>query len=230
MFPYKYAYLVGNLLLSLPIWLFLFIRRRDLRREMLIVSLITGIAGPISELWYLKDYWRPELFTGWPIGIEDFIFGFCVGGISSVIYEEFFGRHYSNRLNREYHWHWFLIPMIALFIFVFNTLFYVFKINSIYVSVITFLVLALIITYFRRDLVVDSLMSGILTGLAMFLSYLVFLSIFPEAVHKWWLLNNISGIFIHGIPIEELMWAFGWGMVGGPVYEFFAGLKFKKTN
>ncbi len=224
---YKFAYLIGNLLISLPIWLILFIRRKDLRKEMLIVSLIAGIAGPISELYYLKDYWRPEIFTGWPIGIEDFIFGFCIGGISSVIYEYIFGKHHSNRINRKHHWSWFIVPLVTLFIIVFNALFFVLKINSIYVSAIAFALLALIIICFRKDLLVNSLTSGFLMGLLMFVSYLVFLSIFPEAIHRWWLIKNISGVLINGVPIEELLWAFSWGMVAGPIYEFFRGLKLK---
>lgn len=194
---------------------------------MLIVSLIAGIAGPISELYYLKDYWRPEIFTGWPIGIEDFIFGFCIGGISSVIYEYIFGKHHSNRINRKHHWSWFIVPLVTLFIIVFNALFFVLKINSIYVSAIAFALLALIIICFRKDLLVNSLTSGFLMGLLMFVSYLVFLSIFPEAIHRWWLIKNISGVLINGVPIEELLWAFSWGMVAGPIYEFFRGLKLK---
>lgn len=227
MFSYHYAYLIGNLLILFPIWLFLFVYRKDLRKEILIISLIAGIAGPISELWYLKDYWRPEIFTGWPVGIEDFIFGFCIGGISAVIYEEIFGKHFSNRANRKHHWSWFVVPVIALFTIIFNALFFIFKINSIYVSIISFLLIALVIIYFRKDLFWDSLMSGLLTGLLMFLSYLVFLTIFPLAIHKWWMLQNISGVLILGIPLEELLWAFSWGLVGGPVYEFFRGLKFR---
>ena len=84
------------------------------------------------------------------------------------------------------------------------------------------------ILYFRHDLLVDSLMSGLLVGAIMFFGYLIFLTIFPEAIHQWWILQNISGILILGVPIEELLWAFGWGMVGGPMYEFFAVLKFRK--
>ena len=229
MFTYQFAYLIGNLLILFPIWLLLFVRRKDLHKEMFIVSLLVGIVGPISELWYLKDYWRPETFMGWPIGIEDFLFGFFIGGISSVIYEELIGKKHSNRLNRTHHWSLFLIPVVGILLFVFNVLFFYFQINSIYASIITFFLLALIILYFRRDLIIDSLMSGFLTGFVMLGSYLIFLSLFPEAIQRWWLLDNISRILVYGIPIEELMWAFGWGMIGGPAYEFFTGLNFNKS-
>ena len=229
MISYQYAYLFGNLLILFPLWLFLFLHRKDLRKEILIVSLLIGIGGPLSELWYLRDYWQPETFNGWPIGIEDFLFGFFIGGIASSIYEELFGKSHSKRIDRKHHLSWFIIPVIGFSIFVLNLLIFVFGVNSIYASIVVFVTLALLILYFRHDLLIDSLMSGLLVGVIMFFGYLLFLTIFPEAIHRWWILQNISGILILGVPLEELLWAFGWGMVGGPMYEFFAGLKFKKV-
>lgn len=84
--------------------------------------------------------------------------------------------------------------------------------------------------YFRNDLFWDSLISGLLLGLFALVSYLIFLALFPQAIQKWWLLHNISGVLVWGIPIEEIMWAFGWGMVAGPVYEFFRGLRFQNMT
>lgn len=72
---YRFAYLVGDLLIGLP-WLALYIYRGDLRRKMLLLSCIFGLFGPLSEVFYLRDYWHPQLFSGWPIGLEDFLFGF----------------------------------------------------------------------------------------------------------------------------------------------------------
>ena len=222
---YQYAYLLGNLFIGLPIWFFFFLRRRDLRREMLIISLIGAVAGPLSELWYLYDYWEPQIFNGWHVGIEDVLFGFSIAGISAVIYEEIFGKRFAKRKNRKHHWSWFCLPCLALFALIFNVPFFVYGINSIYASIIAFLSLALLMLYFRRDLLFDSIMSGFLVGGFMFAGYLIFLSVFPDAISSWWKLHNISGVFVHNIPIEELLWAFSWGMVGGPMYEFFAGLK-----
>jgi hypothetical protein len=224
---YQYAYLFGNLFIAFPFWLLFFLYRRDLQKEMLLVSLIGGIAGPISQFWYLQDYWKPETFTGTVVGVEDFLFGFFIAGISAVIYEELFGKHFARRVNRRHHWSMFLIPILGVFTFSFNIPFLL-GVNSIYASAIAFLVIAGIFLVYRRDLIADMVMSGLLVGGIMFVAYLIYLSMYPEAIHRWWALENISGILISGIPIEELLWAFGWGTVGGPVYEFFMGLRFKK--
>ncbi len=89
MFSIQYAYLIlGCLLLS--IWLGLFLYRKDIRREMMIISIAFGFGGLLAEYVYLKDWWQPLIITGTRIGFEDFLFGFTTGGIASVIYEVIF--------------------------------------------------------------------------------------------------------------------------------------------
>lgn len=229
MLNYSYAYLFGNLFLCFPVWLLLFVARKDLRKQMLLVSFLGGLAGPLSELYYLQDYWRPLLFTGWKIGIEDFLFGFFIAGIAAVFYEEVFGKRFAKRKTRKNNFLWLVIPLLALFTITFNGLFFL-GLNSIYASIIGFLLIALLMIIFRRDLWFDAVMSGLLVGTFMFVGYLILLLGFPELFQRLWLLKNISGILVFNIPIEELLWGFGWGMVAGPLYEFYAGLKFKKSK
>ncbi len=155
-------------------------------------------------------------------------FGFALAGISGVIYEELFGKHFLRRRDRKVHWSWFITSFIGLVILITWFFYSRVGINSIYATSIAFVCIAICIIFIRRDLIWDSLLSGILVACVMLLSYLIFLTIFPEAIKRWWFLNNISGILFLGIPIEELLWAFSWGLVGGPIYEFMVGLKFKK--
>lgn len=73
---YTYAYLMGTTLILGPVWLFVFLARKDLRKEVLSTSFVIGVVGLFSELWYRRDYWNPEIFTSHSIGLEDFLFGF----------------------------------------------------------------------------------------------------------------------------------------------------------
>ncbi len=228
MFDYRYAYLLTNLFLVIPTWLFFYRKRSDLRHKILTSSIFGGIAGPLSEIIYLKDYWRPELFNGWAIGLEDFLFGFGIAGVACAAYEEMFGQKYTRRHKRRQHWILLILPIIVILLYEFNLAFPHLWINSIYISMIAFLITAAIIIYFRRDLGLDSLMSGILFGSFFLIGYLILLRFYPEIFTRWWLLKNISGITVFTIPIEELLWAFGFGMFAGPIYEFYAGLTFKK--
>lgn len=79
---FQYAYLIANFFF-LAVWLLVFLRAKHLRRLMLIMSLITASFGPISEIWYFADYWKPEIALPLPIGIGS---AFLVAGIMFVIY------------------------------------------------------------------------------------------------------------------------------------------------
>ncbi|MEI6849786.1 MAG: hypothetical protein WCK29_01990, partial [archaeon] len=89
MLDYQYAYSLW-VLLFLVIWMILYLARKDVRQEMVIVSLMFGFAGVVTELVHVRDWWQPLTLTHTSIGIEDFLIGFFIGGVASVIYEELF--------------------------------------------------------------------------------------------------------------------------------------------
>lgn len=221
--------------MSLPVWLFLFFYRRDCRREMLWASVCIGALTVLFAPPFLKDYWRPEYLhmtwaPGWPLGgVEDFLYGFFVGGITNVIYEAAFGKHLARRRDRRHDWMLFLVPFFIIFLSIFTTPYYL-PINSLYATVIGALLLSGLMIYFRPDLLIDAVISGILFGALTMLGFIIFLFFFPGIIGQWWQLQNLSGILIQGIPFEELLFAFAFGAVAGPFYEFFMGLHFKKSS
>lgn len=79
---YRYSYLLLGLLF-LIIWIVLYVWRKNVRQEMIVLSLIFGIVGLFVEIAYLVDWWTPYTITYTRIGIEDFLFGSAVGGGSS---------------------------------------------------------------------------------------------------------------------------------------------------
>src|SRR5680860_282366 len=62
------------------------------RLQSFIISVITGICGPIADLLYTRDWWSPLTITHTPIGIESVLVGFMIGGIASVVYEDVFAK------------------------------------------------------------------------------------------------------------------------------------------
>ena len=93
---YIYFYLCGTIVYVL-VWLVLFLKRPDLRKEMLVMSVLFGIGALVTAKLYLADWWRPATVTGTAVGIEDFLFGFSAAGIAAVCYEELFRK----RLRRD---------------------------------------------------------------------------------------------------------------------------------
>lgn len=218
---YQYAWLVYNITLSF-LWLILFLKRKDLRQEMLFMGFLVGIVGPISEFWY-KDYWQPAYAFGFIPRLEDFLFGFFIGGIGATIYEEIFAKKLIKRTGRVPHWlMWSLACAVVAILIIFNN---ILGINSIYASFIAFILLIFVIWRRRPDLIQDSILSGVFLAVISIIFYLFYLRIYPNIIQDWWRLDNISGIFVLGIPIEEPIWFFLWGMVGGPLYEFWKGYR-----
>ena len=219
---YNQAYLIAALIFG-AVWLVLFLIRPDLRREILSLSILAGILGPVSEHFYLKDYWQPQYFFPTSLRIEDFLAGFFLGGIAAVGYEVLWRKKHTCACNLSSNW---ILPVAAITgIISMVVLFHVFSINSIYSSIISFLLVAGIIYFKRPDLLNVGLGSGLILALTMFLFYLIYQGLFPGIIANWWKLGNISRILILGVPIEELLWGFSWGMVAGPLYEFAAKTK-----
>jgi len=217
----RFAYLTANLLL-LPIVIFFFWKRPDLRQKILTMGLVASPLGPISEFWFLKDYWRPQYALGWPWIIEDFLFSFICGSSSTVVYQVFFGKTLGERIyKRRDYYLFFLIPFgIINMAFLNNIL----TINSIFASAFTLLTGTVIMLYSRRDLIKISVATGTLIGLIAFVFYLLVLPLFPNILARTWLLyNKPLGKTIIGIPLTELIWAISLGFAAGPVYEFWQG-------
>lgn len=225
---FHYAYLVADIGYFL-IWLALFLKRKDLRKEMFIMSLLIAPFG-FTQFFYFHDYWHPDYLWGMIFGlagIEDILWCFFIGGITVVIYEEIFKTSYL-RKNANSHPYWMCLfaALSVTFLFV-GTM--ILHLNSMYVSVIIMLTFGIAILIFRHDLIKHAFYSGILVGLIMFLFYFLFFDIiFIHIIEKWWLLQNVSGLLIFGVPIEEIMFGFSWGFVAGPAYEFVTGLRLKK--
>lgn len=228
---FKYAYLIANFFF-LAVWLLIFLRAKHLRRPMLIMSLIAASFGPISELWYFADYWKPEIALPLPVvgGVEDLLFGFSIGGIGAFAYESLFVRGLCKCEEKKLKREWFLLVFFAVvgvsMIILNNFL----GLNSIFASSIAMIIVAAVMLYFRPDLITNALGSAFLVAATMFIIYFFGQELFPTA-HAWMLrIWKLSGtpqgviIFKH-IPWTEMLWGLSWGLVWGSMYEFLVGAR-----
>ena len=84
------TFLIGSFFI-LIIWVIFYYHRKDVRKEMIFMSILVSIMGVILDAFFwTKDWWHPETITGTLIGVEDIIAGFAIGGITAVLYEEIF--------------------------------------------------------------------------------------------------------------------------------------------
>jgi len=219
---FQYSYLLTGLGFLL-VWILLFIWRKDVRKEMILLSVIFGIVGLIAEPIHIQDWWKPLTITNTAVGIEDFLYGFAVGGIAAVIYEEIFKKRIRMRkigkkkeLKRDKS----MIIFVSLFLAAFIVLFYVFNVNTFIGATLLLAVGTLVMWIRRRDLVMDSVASGILILLVSFAVYSVTEIITPGWVRAFWYFQNVPNIIILNVPIDDIIWFFLAGAFIGPLYEF----------
>ncbi len=228
-------YLKG-VLIGFIFWFILFFMRKDLRKPMLWTGLIYTLFSSgiffmsyiISKFIYIGDfitpgYWHPNtLFNIGQItkglAIEDILFMFIAGGLVVVLYEYLF--HKRIKIKKTYKPHFkaifigYLIGLIIQFIF---------KINIFYILITSAISGAIILWIERKDLIKHSLIGAGFSIFVYIMLFLMFIIIFPDFISRNYNLNNLLGIFILRIPIEEYIYAFSFGLLWAPLYEYAHG-------
>jgi hypothetical protein len=224
MVNYVYSYLIMNLLF-LIVWLALFFYRKDTRKEMLTSSIIVGLVGLIAEFVYTFDWWHPLTITGTRLGFEDFLLGFLVGGIGSVIYTIIFKKRLSRIKNKKRNIKKIIWPiLIGLTIFLGG--FFILRINTFWLTILSLLVVTLIILSKRKDLIANSILSGVLFAIVGFLIYFALNLITPGWIEEFLYFQNIPKmVLLKTIPFEDLLWFFLGGCMLGPLYEYWQEAK-----
>lgn len=220
-----YAWLVWSVIL-LVIWAIVYIslKSKESKKEMLIVSLWTSLLG-LTEPIFVPEYWTPPslfdlaLKTGFDI--ESLLFAFGVGGLAAVVYERIFRvRHTKMSIEEKRqprHKYHILALLSAPIIFI---LFLIFTdLNPIYSTFIALIGGGLFTLHCRPNLKRKMFASAIIFTFLYFAYFLTLIIAYPGYVESVWNLAAISGILIFGIPLEELMFAFGLGFLWSSVYE-----------
>lgn len=226
--PFDYAYVLAIIPLCL-VWLLFFIFRPDLRREMVVMSVGIGILSVVTAYyWWTIDWWHPPTLTGTRVGLEDFVLGFAAGGIMAVAYEVLFAkRHY--RMRRQCLHCPGQETLLLLLAFLTSWLFWGVGVTSFWASTIAMLVTASVLFYFRRDLFINGVLSGVLMTLISLPSYAVIMLVAPTWISEVYHFEALSGLMPLGIPIEEYWFWFFSGLVFGPFYEYWQGERTRKA-
>jgi len=220
MVSYQYSYLIGSLII-LGVWVFLYLWRKDARKEMIAISILFLFAG-FTELIYVRDWWRPLTITGTVLGIEDFIFSFSIGGIAAVIYGLVFNKKVRSKkisLSKSFKNINFLVLLLGIL-----TLFlggvYVLGMNTLQATVISLLFGISHIWIQRKDLIINSLFSGFLLLIFMFPIFWIVESITPGFVQEFWFFENIPNIVILKMPLDDFIFYLLAGAFIGPLFEY----------
>lgn len=193
----------------------IFFVREDLRKTMIWAGILS------IPIFYIKPLTSPQALEDvgslWSYLVMATVFGFCFGGITAVIFEILFHKKLKVVPHpQRFHLNWLVFGPITFVLF--KVVFGLSFASSIGAG---FIAQAVTLLIFRKDLLWDALVSGIFLGVVYILFYSFFYNFFPGFSIDLWF-SDLSGITLLSIPVEEVVVAFAFGMLWGPLYE---GLK-----
>ena len=221
---YHYVWLLWSSAFLIP-WLALYAAAKDHRPDMLKVSALTSLLG-LTEPIFVPEYWNPpslfELAQRTGFDIESLVFSFAIGGIGAAAYNVLGRRDLRPVGDPERHAarHRFHRLALAAPFVVFPPL-YLLPWNPIYPAIAALAIGGAASVLCRPDLARGTLLGGMLFA-AMYAAFMILLIVSaPGYVEQVWNLAALSGIRPGGIPLEELVFGFSFGLYWAGIYEHF---------
>jgi hypothetical protein len=226
---YHYSYLVGVLIFWIA-WVVCFVLGRNYRRQMRWGTLIASPMA-LTSLLFVPQYWTPpslfNLDQKIRVGIEDFLWAAAVGGIASIVGEivakEKLAAMRKSRHKRHY------APFL-LIVVVFAALELWHPNRTMDNTILSFAAGAIVLGYIRRDLIPLMLTSTASFTILYFGLFLCVLLLYPEFVRRFYNLPNLLGIFVLGVPVEELLFAATGGAIWSVAYEYMHGYRLEAAG
>ena len=221
---FHYVWLVWSSAFLLP-WVLLYALFPQHRVVMWWASVFMALFG-LTEPIFVPAYWNPpslfELAQRTGFDIESIIFSFAIGGIGAVLYnsiarKRLTGIELQERRGRRHGWHrWALAVPFASF-----PILYLLPWNPVYAGIAAMVLGAIAAVLCRPDLKFNTLVGGLLF-LVLYTAFLLGLKwSAPGYIEQVWNLKALSGIAIYGLPLEELLFGFAFGLVWTGIYEHF---------
>jgi hypothetical protein len=204
----------------LAAWAALYLRRADLRKMMLTMS---ALATPLAlfDLIFVPSYWKPVTLFHVPIGIEGFLYSFCIGGIAAVLYAELNGRTSRGSTkwrNKTSHAIW----ILAITTITFVAAYALHLPNPALIGDAALAAGVVAMLVLRRDLARSSLVGSLAFGVVYFVLLKIWVLWFPE-VHGWFTFQHLPKLFIWGTPGWEIVFGFLFGAYWSGLYEALFG-------
>jgi hypothetical protein len=180
----------------------------------------------LTEPMFVPEYWNPpslfELAQRTGFDIESIVFSFAIGGIAAVLYNIILHKRMEVLSPAERHqWRHRLHRWALAAPFVLFPVLYFLPWNPVYAGIAAMVLGAIAAVLCRPDLTSNTLVGGILF-LALYTVFLLGLKwSAPGYIEQVWNLEALSGVLIYGLPLEELLFGFSFGLVWTGIYEHF---------
>ena len=223
--PRQYVWFVWSAAFLVP-WIVLYVGAPGFRKPMVWSSLFTMPFG-LTEPLFVPEYWSPpslfDLAARTGFDIESLIFCFALGGVGAVLIDVLGGSDLSpvsdgERRRTRHRMH---RPILAAPFLIFIALL-PFPWNPIYPGIVAMVGGGVLTIWCRPDLLRSTLLGGVVFVLyySLFLGGLE-LTAPVGYIEEVWNLEALSGVRMRFMPVEELLFALGFGTYWSGVYEHF---------
>jgi hypothetical protein len=224
--PYTYACVVYALLFLLA-WTIVYALSPRARTAMIWSGIAFAPAALISELWFLRDYWSPmyvlELRIGtWRFGgVEDYVFGFALAGISAGVFEALTlrqGLPALPRISLPAYLKMVGLGAIGLTLIIVMTAFL--PLRSVHAVTGAITLTALLMFVLRPEIAPRALLTALaFAGFFWFFYAGIMVPLYPGIIDAFWMPHGNLGIRLFGVPLEEVVCGFSCSLFAGPVYR-----------
>ncbi len=226
---YHYSYLVGALIFG-SAWLACYFLGKNYRAEIRWGTLISAPMA-LTSILFIPQYWTPpslfDLDQKVKVGIEDFLWAAAVGGIASVVAEILLKERLSVMRRTAHKRHF--APFVVV-VAVFTALDLWHRDKTIYNTIIAFAVGAIVIAVLRSDLIPTMLIGALSFTALYFVLFLIVLLLYPDFVNRFYTIPKLLGVYVRGVPIEELLFAGTGGAIWSVAYEYLQGYRLEPAN
>ncbi len=198
------------------------------------VSLFTMPFG-LTEPLFVPAYWNPpslfNLAATTHFDIESLIFSFAVGGLASVIYEAVFHVTHERlnglKLKQEttfLHRLSLLSPLLIFLLLELPT-----RMNPIYAATAGLFAGGIATLACRPDLAKKVIAGGLMFA-GFYFIFFASLSLITPQFPSAWNSKDLTGIAVMNVPIEEILFAYSFGMLWSSAYEHIKGYRLTKPT
>jgi len=202
----QYGYLVSMLIL-LAIW-FSGMLACSKQRVGILLSACFFAPFALGALVFVPDYWRPILVVPFPVGLEDIIFCFSVGGVAWLL--AVWPQRDRLRLGLKTRVALVRLTACGLPCFLLSVALRRGGLPIMTSVVLTMVLLAIVLLWLRPRFLSLALTGALGFSLFYFLFARAALAIWPSG---YWNVGKLWGYWFFRVPLEEIVWATGHGFV-----------------
>ncbi|MBI5369810.1 hypothetical protein HZA85_01275 [Candidatus Uhrbacteria bacterium] len=210
------------------IWIAFLLFSRSTRKEQIFMSFVGIVLTPAILLMATGDYQNMMVSSTASIGLEDFLFAFSLFGIAAIIYQVVLGKHLhrikGERLRHAHpaaHWYIHLVIVLGLWVFASLVLIDVLELVPLQALIVSGLLIGMYVIADRHDLLLDGLISGLLTVvLVLIVEEVIFLRLFASGGIGLQTVSKMIMPFAGGLPAQMIIWTALVGFTIGPLYEW----------